>query len=195
MATTMEYGGFCACGCGQKTELAKRNHSVHGWTKGEPYEFVPGHQNHGKRKGYDEKDCGYTTPCHVWRGQPSQRYPSIKVKGMPVKVHIYTWEQAWGPVPDGLVVHHRCDNPRCCNLEHLGVVTGAMNAQLSPKAKLSAGKADSLRRLYATGAYTHQKLAELFEVSPSAVGFVLSGRTYRKWQEHKPARPARRKDD
>lgn len=195
MPTTLEYGGLCACGCEERTKLAPRNHKALGWKKDEPYEFVKGHQNNGKRKGYDEKDCGFETPCHVWRGQPSQTYPAIKVKGKPVKVHVYVWEQKWGPVPEGLVVHHRCDNPRCCNIEHLGVVTAATNAQLGPRTKLSQNKAEAIRMLHATGAYTCRKLGELYEVSPSAIEQAVTGQTYKPRQEHKPARPARRKDN
>lgn len=33
--------------------------------------------------------------------------------------HCLVWEYTYGPVPDGLHVLHRCDNPPCCNPEHL----------------------------------------------------------------------------
>jgi len=32
-----------------------------------------------------------------------------------------------GPIPDGLVVRHRCDNPPCCNPDHLLIGTQAEN--------------------------------------------------------------------
>ena len=195
MPTTWKYDGLCACGCGEKTKLAPRNHKALGWKKDEPFEYISQHQHNKKRKTYVEEDCGYETPCHVWQGQPSQRYPSLKIKGKPKKVHVWVWEKKWGPVPEGLVVHHRCDNPRCCNIEHLGVVTAAMNAQLSPRTKLSRDKVEVIRRLYATGAYSCRKLSELYGVSISAIEQALTGRTYAPWQEHKPAQPPRRKDD
>jgi hypothetical protein len=193
--TTQEFNGLCACGCGEKTKLAPRNHSALGWIKGEPFEYVSQHQGNKKRKDYVEQDCGFDTPCHVWQGQPSQRYPSVKIKGKPKKVHIWFWEQRWGSVPNGLVVHHRCDNPRCCNIEHLGIVTSAVNTQLGPRTKLNPDKVEVLRRLYATGSYTFQRLGELYSVSPSAVQQAVAGKTYKKWDEHRPAQPPRRKDD
>ena len=36
-----------------------------------------------------------------------------------VYAHRYAWEMAHGPVPDGLFVCHRCDNPLCVRIDHL----------------------------------------------------------------------------
>ena len=44
-----------------------------------------------------------------------------------VLVHRAAWEVTYGPVPEGLFVLHRCDNPPCCNPEHLFLGTNADN--------------------------------------------------------------------
>lgn len=42
--------------------------------------------------------------------------------------HRIAYEQAYGPIPDGLRILHECDNPPCCNPAHLRVGTDADNS-------------------------------------------------------------------
>ena len=49
-------------------------------------------------------------------------------KGRTLLAHRVAWELANGPIPDGLLVCHRCDNPPCCNPEHLFLGTKSDNA-------------------------------------------------------------------
>ena len=40
-----------------------------------------------------------------------------------VYAHRLMWMQDNGPIPDGMVVMHTCDNPPCINIEHLRLGT------------------------------------------------------------------------
>lgn len=53
--------GLCKCGCGQETRLAPQSCSTKGWRKGEPINYVWGHQNR-QREPMTERTC---TQCHV----------------------------------------------------------------------------------------------------------------------------------
>jgi hypothetical protein len=48
--------------------------------------------------------------------------------GKTLNAHKAAWELVHGPVPDGLLVCHACDNPPCCNVEHLFLGTKSDNA-------------------------------------------------------------------
>lgn len=44
------------------------------------------------------------------------------------RVHCIIWERHYGPIPPGLCVLHRCDNPPCANIAHLFLGTRTDNA-------------------------------------------------------------------
>ncbi|WP_427902273.1 HNH endonuclease [Methylobacterium fujisawaense] len=45
------------------------------------------------------------------------------------RAHRVAYELAHGPLPAGLMVRHKCDNPRCCNPSHLEPGTAAENSR------------------------------------------------------------------
>lgn len=64
------------------------------------------------------------TGCHEWTAAKSRwGYGRIRVNSREFHVHTLTWEMFNGPVPAGRFVCHHCDNPPCCNPDHLFVGT------------------------------------------------------------------------
>lgn len=69
--------------------------------------------------------------------------------------HRVAWKLTNGPIPDGLFVLHRCDNPPCCNPSHLFLGTHAdnmkdMTAKGRHKGRPSPGRlltTDQVRRI------------------------------------------------
>jgi hypothetical protein len=92
----------------------------------------------GMKKAIPWQDRLHPEPnsgCWLWEGaQTRGGYGCIRIhigrrKGIMKKVHRLAYEEAYGPIPDGLWVLHHCDVPACCNPAHLYVGTRADNTR------------------------------------------------------------------
>lgn len=71
------------------------------------------------------------TYCWIWTGCVRSHcapYGVIGVDGESVGAHRFSYENYFGPIPQGLVVCHRCDVPECVNPAHLFLGTHSDNA-------------------------------------------------------------------
>ena len=66
--------------------------------------------------------------CIEWTGTATyQGYGQIRFNGRSIGTHRAAWELVNGPIPEGLCVLHHCDNPPCCNVDHLFLGTRTEN--------------------------------------------------------------------
>ena len=56
-------------------------------------------------------------------------YVRIQYKGKQDRLFRVIYEQKYGLIPKGMVIRHKCDNPSCCNIEHLEIGTRYDNVQ------------------------------------------------------------------
>lgn len=69
------------------------------------------------------------TGCWEWQGNAVRGgYGTTGVDNTTRFVHRMAWEIANGPIPDGLLCCHKCDNPPCWNPDHIFLGTNADNA-------------------------------------------------------------------
>lgn len=82
---------------------------------------------------YVEKPClvdGLEGPCHVSKYRPTSKGYCQRAcaDGKMRLVHRLAWEEAFGPIPEGMVIDHRCRVRACQNVAHLRLVTKRINA-------------------------------------------------------------------
>ena len=117
--------------------------------------------------------------------------------------HRLVWLAVHGPVPDGYEINHKNGSKRDNRLDNLELVTRSQNvlhahyvlgktfglfnrdnaAENASHRKLDWNKVRAIRRLYATGKYTQQELADQFGVGHSNVSAVLRNATWREIKE------------
>ena len=64
--------------------------------------------------------------CWRWTGAKTNGYGYLTLGGRNsglIRAHRFSYEFHFGPIPHGLVVRHKCDNPECTNPDHLEVGT------------------------------------------------------------------------
>jgi hypothetical protein len=138
-----------------------------------------------------------TETCWLWRGCISNKgYGRIRVfiDGKPkmIESHRIAWQVTHGPIPPGLHVLHKCDNPPCCNPDHLFLGThgdnmrdmeskGRSNKTRGSKhhnAKLSEDDVREIRRLYSAG-FNRRRIAEKFRVTLAAVKLIAARKSWK----------------
>ena len=129
--------------------------------------------------------------CVEWGGSiQSDGYGTATFRSKFWLAHRLAWTLTNGPIPVGMCVCHKCDNPRCCNPNHLflgshsdnmadmrrkGRRKGVNTKERNGRARLSEEQVAMIRSLYKRGEVRQVDLAARFSISQCMISAIVRG--------------------
>lgn len=122
--------------------------------------------------------------CQEWLGGTSKGYGVLSYNKGKISAHRYALLRAEYNTSTDLVLHH-CDNPPCCNPNHLYRGDYASNLAdkirrnpNNPSKRLKNGEVWLIRRLLSTG-ISISYIGNMFKTSPGNICSIREGTRYR----------------
>lgn len=137
--------------------------------------------------------------CWEWQGYHMRDgYGAFHYQGKRIIASRFAWILAYGEIPNGMCVLHRCDNPSCVNPRHLFLGTQKDNMQdavlklrksgpHNGRTKLSWPQVDTIRLLFQMG-WSTRRVAKLFGVDHKTIWQIRAGKTWKEPAEVMGAR-------
>lgn len=132
--------------------------------------------------------------CWQWLGaaQPDGYGTVWRKGGKRVPAHRFSYALQHGPIPEGMIVCHRCDNKGCVNPSHLFLGTHKLNTDdmmskgrnYSPKgedhgqSKLVAEQVREIRAL--RGLFLQREIAAHFGVHQALISFIHNNKIWKE---------------
>ncbi len=127
-------------------------------------------------------DLKPTSQCMEWPGKKDKHgYGVTRTAGFN-RAHRLIYSVFVGPIPEGLLVLHSCDNRSCVNPEHLRVGTDKDNAidrELRKRSSKHARKLTDDQVRMIRGGLPARSAIEQFGIASSTYYCIRSGRRYR----------------
>jgi hypothetical protein len=94
------------------------------------------------------------------------------------------WEAEKGPIPPGMNLLHRCDNPPCVNLDHLFLGSAQantidMHSKGRGRSKLTPELVRKIREEYAAGGIKQSDIAKRLDVKEACIQRLIAGRSWK----------------
>jgi hypothetical protein len=123
--------------------------------------------------------------CWEWQGYIlNSGYGHVQVDKRRYSAHRYFWQELVGPIPDGLILCHHCDNPRCVNPAHIFVGTHLDNSlDCSQKGRRNPPRKLTEEEVVAifTDPRVTREIAADYGVTAGNISCIQTGKTWRRF--------------
>lgn len=133
-----------------------------------------------------------TTGCLEWVKFKCQDYGQLSYQGKTWYVHRLVYHLAFGEIPEGKDILHRCNNPACGNLEHLyagthqqnmkdrdrtGILRTSLLGNTNAKSILTKEDVVKIKTVYK--GYSEKILADMYKVHVNTIRDIIFNRTWK----------------
>ena len=140
-----------------------------------------------------------TTPCWMWLGAKRYSggkcagYGKVLVNGKLKSSHRVSFELAFGPIPEGMDICHKCNNRPCVNPDHFYLGTNAQNTkdawtdelisglkgENNGRAILDWNKVMEIRHRAKAEKITYKQLATQYNIGIWQIARIVQGRQWK----------------
>lgn len=174
---------YCSMKCYAKSLRGKKTTTGFSWQKATPEEKLKRLKNHFNKHVIKNKEG-----CWGWKGSPSKKYKALRFNDKAILAHRASYILHHGPIPKGLCVCHKCDNPSCTNPEHLFLGTYQDNVKdmmakkrniiTRPSAKLTIPQVKEAKKMIREG-YDIKDIAHKFKVKYRTIHDIKIGKSWK----------------
>lgn len=125
---------------------------------------------------------------HTSSGGSNGKYTLVSANKQEISMHRYVFEKANRKIPEGKVIRHTCDNPKCVNINHLELGTHKENmedmvnrgrslvGEKNPASKLTEELVKKIKNDKTVSSY---KLSKILNLSPGTIEAIRNGKTWK----------------